>query len=45
MENAYYYGLMESCGYGDRELDKPLIGVVNSWTDVNPGHKPFKELV
>lgn len=45
MENAYYYGLMESCGYGDREFDKPLIGVVNSWTDVNPGHKPFKELV
>ena len=41
---AYYVGLMNSCGYRKKDLAKPVIGVVNSWNDVNPGHKPFREL-
>ena len=41
---AYYVGLMNSCGYRKKDLTKPVIGVVNSWNDVNPGHKPFREL-
>lgn len=41
---AYYVGLMHSCGYRDKDLKKPSIGIVNSFTDVNPGHKPFREL-
>jgi dihydroxy-acid dehydratase len=41
---AYYRGLMHSVGYRDKDLDRPLIAVVNSWTDVNPGHLPFKML-
>lgn len=41
---AYYRGLMHSVGYRSKDLDKPLIAVVNSWTDVNPGHLPFKTL-
>lgn len=41
---AYYVGLMNACGYRDKDLKKPLIGIVNSWNDVNPGHKPLKEL-
>ena len=41
---AYYVGLMHSCGYRDKDIRKPVIGIVNSYTDVNPGHKPFKEL-
>ena len=41
---AYYRGLMHSSGYRRRDLDKPQIAVVNSWTDVNPGHQPLKEL-
>lgn len=44
-QNAYYVGLMHSCGYRNEDLHKPMIGVVNSYTDVNPGHRPFKELV
>ena len=44
MENAYYNGLMGAVGYRKKDLDKPVIGVVNSWNDVNPGHKPFREL-
>ena len=41
---AYYRGLMHSVGYRSKDLNKPLIAVVNSWTDVNPGHLPFKSL-
>jgi dihydroxy-acid dehydratase len=42
---AYYRGLMYSAGYRSKDLDKPMVAVVNSWTDVNPGHLPFKYLV
>ena len=41
---AYYVGLMNAVGYRKKDLAKPVIGIVNSWNDVNPGHKPFKEL-
>lgn len=41
---AYYCGLMHSVGYRDKDLKKPQIVIVNSWTDVNPGHKPLLEL-
>lgn len=41
---AYYRGLMHAVGYRRSDLDKPQIGIVNSWTDVNPGHQPLKEL-
>ncbi len=41
---AYYRGLMHSVGYRKKDLEKPLIAVVNSWTDVNPGHLPFRYL-
>ncbi|CDZ75150.1 Dihydroxy-acid dehydratase [Peptoniphilus sp. ING2-D1G] len=41
---AYYDGLMYSVGFNKKDLNKPVIGIVNSWTDVNPGHKPLKEL-
>ncbi len=41
---AYYCGLMHSVGYRTADLAKPQIVIVNSWTDVNPGHKPLAEL-
>ncbi len=41
---AYFVGLMNACGYRDKDLEKPIIGIVNSWNDVNPGHKPLREL-
>lgn len=42
---AYWTGLMSSAGYRKKDLAKPVIGIVNSYTDANPGHKPFAELV
>lgn len=41
---GYYVGLMQACGYCDEDLRKPVIGIVNSYTDANPGHKPLREL-
>jgi len=44
MTDAYYIGLMNASGYRNKDLRKPVIGIVNSWNDVNPGHKPFRVL-
>ena len=41
---AYYIGLMNSCGFRNKDLGKPTIAIVNSWTDANPGHKPRRGL-
>jgi len=35
---------MHAVGFRRTDLDKPQIAVVNSWTDINPGHLPLKEL-
>ncbi len=45
MMEAYFIGLMSSSGYRKKDIAKPIIGIVNSYTDANPGHKPFAELV
>ncbi len=45
MTEAYFMGLMGSVGYRKQDIsDKPIIAVVNSWNDVNPGDKPLKRL-
>lgn len=41
---AYYEGLMSSVGFRKKDISKPVIGVVNSCNDINPGHKPLREL-
>lgn len=41
---AYYVGLMNAVGFRNKDIDKPLIGIVNSWNEVNPGHKPLRDL-
>ncbi|MGQ9723235.1 MAG: dihydroxy-acid dehydratase domain-containing protein, partial [Candidatus Jordarchaeum sp.] len=30
--------LLKACGFTDDELNRPLIAVVNSWTNIVPGH-------
>lgn len=44
-QEGYYVGLMNACGYRTEDLCKPVIGIANSYTDVNPGHRGFAELV
>lgn len=44
IQEGYFIGLMNSCGYRIKDLRKPIIGIANSYTDVNPGHRSFGEL-
>ena len=37
-------GLVLGMGYTEEELQRPLIAVVNSWNEYNPGHVHLKEL-
>lgn len=37
-------GLMLGMGYTEEELKRPLIAIVNSWNEYNPGHVHLKEL-
>ena len=38
IENAPKRGLLKSMGYTDEALERPLIGIVNSFNEVVPGH-------
>lgn len=31
-------GLVRGLGYTEEEFDRPIIAVVNSWNEYNPGH-------
>jgi dihydroxy-acid dehydratase len=31
-------------GFGDADFEKPLIGIANSWSEVNPGHYHLRQL-
>lgn len=37
-------GLMLGMGYSEEELKRPLIGVVNSWNEYNPGHVHLRQV-
>jgi dihydroxy-acid dehydratase len=34
----------KSMGYTDTDLDKPIVGIVNTWSEFNSCHRGFKEL-
>lgn len=37
-------GLMLGMGYSEEEMKKPLIGIVNSWNEYNPGHVHLRQV-
>ena len=37
-------GLMLGMGYTEEEIHRPLIGIVNSWNEYNPGHVHLDKL-
>ncbi|MDR3593109.1 MAG: dihydroxy-acid dehydratase [Negativicutes bacterium] len=43
-KGAYPRAMFKSVGYHKDELKKPVIGVVSSWSEINPGSYPNKEL-
>ncbi len=36
--------LLRSLGLTDRDFEKPFIGVINTWTDIHPGHVHLRTL-
>ena len=43
-ENAPKRSLLKAMGYTNGQIDKPLIGIVNSFNEVVPGHIHLKEI-
>ncbi len=44
-EYAYARALFRACGFSDADLRKPLVAVVNSFSEAVPGHVHFHRLV
>jgi dihydroxy-acid dehydratase len=44
LHGAYPRALYRAMGYNDADFNKPLIGIVNSWNEVNPGHFHLRQL-
>jgi len=41
---AYKRALFHGCVYSYQDLEKPLIAIVNSWNEINPGHIHLRKL-
>ena len=37
--------LLYATGAGKEDVKKPIVGIINSWNEMNPGHYHFKEAV
>lgn len=37
-------GLIQAMGYTETDLEKPIVGIINSWAETNPGHLHFRQL-
>ncbi len=37
-------GLVKSMGYTDADLERPIVGIINTWAETNPGHFHFRQL-
>lgn len=36
--------LLKSMGYTDADIEKPIVGIINTWAETNPGHIHFRQL-
>ncbi len=44
LQRAPHRSLLRACGVTDEEMDRPFIGVANSFTDIVPGHIHLKQV-
>ncbi len=44
MQRAPHRSLLRACGVTDAEMNRPFIGVANSFTDIVPGHIHLKQI-
>lgn len=45
LSKVYERALYHACGFSNEDLEKPRIAIVNSWTEINPGHIHLRDLV
>lgn len=43
-ENCNHRALFKGCGYSDEDLERPMIGIANSWNEIVPGHTNLRQL-
>jgi len=43
-QRAPHRGLLRACGVSDADMDKPFIGIANSYCDIVPGHVHLHEV-
>ena len=43
-ENSMQRSLFKSMGFDDKDLDKPQIGIANSWNNLVPGSFNLKDI-
>ena len=36
--------LLKGIGISDKEMDQPIIGIANSWSELSPGHIHLREI-
>lgn len=36
--------LLKAMGYTDLDIEKPIVGIINTWAETNPGHVHFRQL-
>jgi dihydroxy-acid dehydratase len=44
LHGAYPRALYRAMGFRDEDFSRPLIGIANSWSEVNPGHFHLRQL-
>jgi dihydroxy-acid dehydratase len=44
LSKVYERALYHACGYSNEDLEKPRIAIVNSWTEINPGHIHLRDI-
>ena len=44
LEGACFRSLYKGMGYSDYDLERPIIGIANSWNTVTPGHYNLKQV-
>lgn len=43
-ENCNHRALFKAVGYSDHDLEKPIIGIANSWNEIVPGHFNLRQV-
>lgn len=44
VSKGHQRALLKACGVTDSEIDRPFIGVMNSWSEMVPGHVHLREI-